>query len=202
MRGERRKSGTGRRIAASAVAALLLAIGGQAPSFAAWDVGALMRLLKSHPAGRARFEETKHVSILDRPLETSGELVFTPPDRLEKRVTSPGSERVVVDRERLVIERGGRRQELALRDYPPVAVLVDGIRDTLAGDREALERTYALTLEGDAHAWRLVLRPRDPEVAKLVTRVEIDGSQARVQRVRIEQADGDRSLMQITPERR
>src|SRR6185437_1540149 len=70
----------------------------------AWDVAALMRLLKEHPAGRARFSETKHVSILDRPLESSGELLFTPPDRLERRVTSPGAERMVADRDRLVVE--------------------------------------------------------------------------------------------------
>jgi hypothetical protein len=32
--------------------------------------------------------------------------------------------------------------------------------------------------------------------------VTIEGAQARVQRVEIEQADGDRSLMQIRPEQR
>jgi len=42
-----------------------------------------------------------------------------------------------------------------------------------------------------------VLRPRDAALAKLVTQVTIEGSQAEVQRVAIEQADGDRSLMRI-----
>jgi hypothetical protein len=168
---------------------------------AAWDVGALMDLLRAHPPGRAHFNETRYVSILDRPLESSGDLVFTPPDRLEKRVTSPGAERLVVDRERLVIDRAGRKQVMALADYPQVAVLIESIRGTLAGDREALERTYALALEGDTRAWRLVLRPRDASLAQLVERVEIQGSGALVQRVAIEQADGDHSFMQITPEK-
>jgi hypothetical protein len=169
------------------------------PSFAAeWDVEALMALLHAHPPGKARFVESKEVSILDRPLESSGELVFTPPGRLEKHVTSPADERLVVDRDRLTIERMGRKQELSLAEYPQVAVLVESIRGTLAGDRAALERTYSLELGGDAKAWRLVLRPRDAAVAKLVTQVTIEGSQAQVQRVTIEQADGDRSLMRIT----
>lgn len=186
---------TGRALRSLAPALLWAAVAQGAD----WDVGVLMDLLRSHPPGRARFNETKQVSILDRPLESSGELVFTPPDRLEKHTTSPGDERMVVDRERMVVERGGRKQVLALRDYPQVAVLIESIRGTLAGDRAALERTYALALEGDARAWRLVLRPLDAELAKLVTRVVIEGAQARVQRVEIEQADGDRSLMQITP---
>jgi len=180
-------------------AALLCGCAALAPSWAAaaWDVAALMQMLREHPPGRVHFVETKEVSVLDRPLESSGELVFSPPDRLEKHVTSPGDERMVADRERLVIERRGRRQELALAEYPEVAVLVESIRGTLAGDRAALEAAYALELQGDAPSWRLTLTPRDAALGKLVTRVMIEGSQAQVQRVTVEQADGDRSLMRI-----
>jgi hypothetical protein len=186
------------RYAARAV--LLCAMTALTSSFAAdWDVAALLQMLRAHPPGRAHFVETKEISVLDRPLESSGELVFTPPDRLEKHVTSPGDERMVADRERLTLERGGRKQELALADYPQVAVLVESIRGTLAGDRVALERLYRLDLWGDAQGWRLTLTPRDAALAKLVTRVTIEGSQASVQRVTVEQADGDRSLMRIIP---
>lgn len=169
------------------------------PFAAQWDVGTLLQMLHAHPPARAHFVETKEISVLDRPLESSGELVFTPPDRLEKHVTSPGDERMVADREHLTLERGGRKQELALADYPQVAVLVESIRGTLAGDRAALERIYRLELGGDAPGWRLTLTPRDAALAKLVTRVVIEGSQASVQRVTVEQADGDRSLMRIIP---
>jgi outer membrane lipoprotein-sorting protein len=185
----------------AAEAILLCAISTLTPSFAAgWDVEALMTLLHANPPARAHFVETKEIStLLDRPLESSGEITFTPPDRLEKHVTRPGDERVIADRERVVIERNGQRRELALADYPQVAVLVESIRATLAGDRAALERTYALELSGAATDWRLTLRPREPAAAKLVTRVTIEGSQAQVRRVTVEQADGDRSLMRIVP---
>jgi hypothetical protein len=183
-------------------AALAIASLAALPAHAAFDVAALMALLRAHPPGRAHFDETKQVSVLDRPLQSSGELVFTPPDRLEKHVTSPGDERIVADRERLVIEHGGHRQVVALGEHPEIAVLVESIRGTLAGDRASLERTYALALSGDAQAWRLVLTPKEAALRQLVSRVAIEGSQARVERVEIEQADGDRSLMQIRPEKR
>ena len=191
-----------RAVGAFACAALLAATSAAAPARAAWDVAALMASLRAHPAGRAHFDETKTVSVLDRPLESSGELLFTPPDRLEKHVTSPGDERIVADRERLVIERGGRRAVLSLAEHPEIAVLVESIRGTLAGDRASLESTYSLALEGGANAWRLVLTPKEEALRQLVARVTIEGSQARVERVEIEQADGDRSLMQIRPEKR
>ena len=188
------------RLARAALLAAALAL--HPAARAAWDVAALMGLLRAHPPGRAHFDETKTVSILDRPLESSGELVFTPPGRLEKHVTSPGDERVVADGERLVIEHAGRRQVIALAEHPEIAVLVESIRGTLAGDRAALERAYRLALHGDANAWRLELTPRDASIAKLVSKVTIEGSQARVDRVHIEQVDGDHSLMQIRPETR
>ena len=183
---------------AAALATALLACAG---AHAAWDLAALMAILRAHPPGRAHFDETKTVSILDRPLESSGELVFTPPDRLEKHQMSPGDERVVADRDRLVVERAGRRPVIDFQEHPEVAVLIESIRGTLAGDRASLERLYALTLSGGERSWRLVLVPRDPALQSLVAKVAIEGSGASVQRVEIEQADGDRSLMQIRPEK-
>ena len=56
-----------------------------------------------------------------------------------------------------------------------------------------------MALEGTEARWRLLLRPLDPAAAALVERVEIAGSGARVATVEIFQADGDRSVMTITP---
>lgn len=185
-----------------AIAASLSGAAFAAAAAGDWSIDALMALLRAHPPARARFDETKTVSILDGPLQSSGELTFTPPARLEKHVTSPGEERVVADGERLVIERGGKRRVIALAQHPEVAVLIESIRATLAGDGAALERVYRVALEGGPGAWRLKLVPLDEAARNLVAKVTIEGAHAEVQRVQVEQADGDRSLMQIRPEKR
>lgn len=169
-----------------------------APSWAAgWTVAQLMDLLARSQPGRAVFNETKFIAILDRPLESSGELRFTPPNRLEKRTLAPGSETLVADGDTLTLEFLGRRHSLALREHPEVAVFIEGIRGTLAGDRAALERSFALSLTGEAERWTLVLRPLAPAAARIVSRIEVGGSRAEVRRIEITQADGDRSLMLI-----
>lgn len=178
---------------------LALLAGAAAANAADFDIGRLMDLLKSQRPGKATFHETKHIAILERPVESTGELLFTPPDRLEKRSSGLNAERMVVDRETLSIERGGRKQTLSLREHPQVAVFIESIRGTLAGDRTSLEKTYTLALEGDARRWRLVLTPRDAQHARIVSRVGITGTQGQVRRIEIEQADGDRSVMVVTP---
>jgi outer membrane lipoprotein-sorting protein len=170
-----------------------------AASAAALGVQELFDSLAHARPARAAFQERKFVTLLDKPVESSGELVFTPPSRLEKRTTAPRAESVVVDGDLLTLERAGRRQSLKLRENPAIAVLVDSIRSTLAGDLRSLTRTYSAALAGDAAQWRLTLRPLDPSLGTLVDHVEIGGSHEQVRRVEIFQADGDRSVMTLTP---
>jgi len=162
-----------------------------------WTIARLMEALAANKASRATFNETRFLSLLDRPLESSGELRFTPPGRLEKRTLAPGAETLVVDGDSVTVERLGKLYSLSLRDHPEVAVFVDSIRGTLAGDRKSLERAYTLSLEGREPRWRLVLRPRDASVARLVESIEGDGAGADLRRIEITQPDGDRSLMLI-----
>lgn len=180
-----------------AIAALAAAL--HASAAGDWNLNRLFEMLAREKPGRVKFEERKYLSLLDRPVESSGELSFIPPHTMEKRTLTPKPERVVIDRERLTIERAGKTYSMGLRENPGVAVLVESIRGTLAGDLASLTRTYSAGLDGDAGNWRLRLRPLDPSLATLLERVEIAGSQARVRSVEIFQADGDRSVMSLSP---
>ena len=54
-------------------------------------------------------------------------------------------------------------------------------------------------MAGDAVLWRLTLRPIDPSLGTFVEHIEIAGSKGQVRTVEIFQADGDRSVMTLTP---
>jgi outer membrane lipoprotein-sorting protein len=188
-------SRTGLRRLLGALALGLAASGPQAAG--GWDLAALMALLGSQEAGRAHFVEHKHLAILDRPVESSGELRFRAPDRLEKLTLAPRPESLVLEGDTLTVVRDARRHVLKLSDYPQVAAFIDSIRGTLAGDRAALERVYALELAGSAEGWTLTLLPRDARMAESVVRITIDGARAQLREIEILQADGDRSVMEI-----
>jgi hypothetical protein len=159
----------------------------------------LFQSLAGDKPRRATFHEKKMLALLDKPVESSGELVFTPPSRLEKRTTRPREESIVIEGDVATIERAGKRQTLKLSQYPAIAVLIDSIRSTLAGDLASLTKTYSTAVSGDAGHWRLTLRPLDPSLGSLVEHVEISGAQSQVRAVEIFQADGDRSVMTLTP---
>jgi outer membrane lipoprotein-sorting protein len=182
-------------LAAIVAAAALLAW--SAPAFAAWDLQQLMDSLARNKSGRATFVETKHISMLDRPIESSGELVFTAPDRLEKRTLKPKPESMIVQGGELSIERGGRQYRVQLQAQPQLAAFIDSIRGTMAGDRQSMERNYRLELQGTQQAWVLQLVPRDNQMRGVIRQIRISGAQDQVKSGEISQADGDSSLMLI-----
>ena len=168
-----------------------------APVQAAWDVAQLMQGLAQNKSGRASFVETKYIAMLDKPVESSGELLFTAPGRLEKRTFKPKPESVLVENGTLTVERGKRRNVLRLQDYPELVAFTESIRGTLAGDTAALKRIYTLDLEGTQESWTLSLRPIEAKMQELVQRIRIGGSHAEVKSIEIEQTDKDRSVMVI-----
>jgi outer membrane lipoprotein-sorting protein len=169
------------------------------PALAAWDVAQLMQGLAQNKSGRASFVEKKYIAVLDRPVESSGELVYTAPDRLEKRTLKPKPESMLIDSGTLTVERGNRRMTLRLQDYPELVAFTESIRGTLAGDVAALRRIYNLDLDGTEERWTLTLRPIETKMLEVVQRIRIGGSRAEVKTIEIAQTDKDRSVMTITP---
>ena len=162
-----------------------------------WNVARLMQSLAQQRGGKVAFSEKKYIALLDRPVESSGELVYQPPARLEKRTLKPNFESLVLDRDTLVVERGKQKYTLQLQQYPEITAVVDSIRSTLAGDLKALERQYRVDLQGDPERWTLTLLPSDARIAAIVQRIQISGTRDELRQIEMLLADGDRSVMNI-----
>jgi hypothetical protein len=156
-----------------------------------------MDALAQRQHGHVTFVEHKFLAVLDRPLESSGELVYEAPDRLEKRTLKPKLETLVVERGVVTAQRGRHRYVLDLREYPQVVPLIESIRATLAGDRTSLERVFRLTFDGSVDHWALLLVPLDARVAGTVKQIRIEGTMDNIHSVEIMEADGDRSVLTI-----
>lgn len=164
-----------------------------------WGIEQLMQSLATTRSGHASFVEKKSIAILDKPVESSGELFYSAPDRLEKRTLKPKAESMLLDKDKLTIEQRGKKHVLSLQSYPEIAAFIDSIRGTLAGDRKALERTYQLSMEGNEQSWNLTLLPVQDKMKKVVAKINIAGSGNTLRTIDIKQTDGDSSLMTITP---
>jgi outer membrane lipoprotein-sorting protein len=187
----------------AALLAAIVFLAASAVDAADWGVQQLMHELSQVKSTKARFVERKDIAILNAPLESSGTLLYTAPDRLEKHTLAPGAESLILDRDRLTLESKARNQRrtFALRDYPEIGAFVESIRSTLAGDLATLNRYYQVGLEGSRSRWRLTLKPTEAAMQRAVSEIRMEGSGDSIGSIEITETNGDRSVMTITPEK-
>ena len=204
---ERRRALLPRPLVGCAVLGWLLVIGGPPLVSSAAEsadesavFGELLRLLAERRHDHVTFTEVQQLAILDRPLHSSGELLYDAPDRLEKRTLEPRREDLVLEHGMLSVERDHHRRSVALRDFPQAVPLVESLRATLAGDRAALARYFTVQFSGTLAHWTLELTPTDATVERSVQHIVITGETDRIRTVQIRQSDGDTSTLTIGAE--
>ena len=169
------------------------------PACAAFDVGQLLDGLARQQGGKAKFVEKKYISLLDKPVVSTGEMSYAAPDRLEKRTLTPRVETLLLDKDLLSIERDKQKLTINLSNQPEALAFIDSIRGTLTGNRVALEKNYLLHLGGTEDKWVLTLLPSDQKISALVLRIVVSGSKSQIRSIEYLQADGDRSVMNLEP---
>jgi hypothetical protein len=161
------------------------------------DLDRIMSALAQRKHGHVTFVEKKFIALLDRPIESSGELLYDAPDRLEKKTLKPRPESLVLEGGVISAQRGRHHYVLDVKQYPQVMPFIESIRATLAGDRAALERTFKVEIVGNFEDWTLVLLPADSKLTRTVKEIHIEGEKDLIRLVEIREADGDRSLLTI-----
>ena len=174
----------------------------QAPPTVGWDLPQLMQGLAQRPTSQGKFTERKYLSVLNRPLESSGTLMFQAPGHLEKHTLVPKAEDLVLDQGVLTIDSKAHNinRTLVLQEYPAVWAFVESIRSTLSGDQATLERFYTIALDGDATKWRMRLLPIEQKTREMVREIVITGHGNRVAGIEMRESNGDHSSMTVVDE--
>jgi hypothetical protein len=163
------------------------------------ELDRVMQQLAQRHHGHATFIEQTNSHLLKDPVQSSGELWFDASGRLEKKVLTPQPEDLLLDGDQLQIIRGGRQRTASLQQFPQFAPLFDGLRQTLAGDRAALERSFDLSLDEQSGSWTLTLKPLQPQLAHWIELIRISGQDGTVREVLTQRRNGDHSIMKLTP---
>jgi Outer membrane lipoprotein carrier protein LolA-like len=190
----------GATLALARVAGPLHALDGAPAANGAPAFAEVMGLFAARSRGHVAFTEIHEMAMLKQPVESSGELIYVAPDRLEKHTLQPKPETLILDHGVLSAQHGRHKYTVALSEAPQVVPFVESVRATLAGDTAALQRYFSVGFEGDVARWRLTLLPRDPAIAKSVKEIHMDGARDAIRTVEIRESDGDRSLLNIGPE--
>src|SRR5688572_22112296 len=131
------------------------------------DADALIaRLAKPAPA-TVTFTEVRFSRLLREPLIVSGELGYSGPTSLDRRIATPYREHTAIRGESVKVEREGEKpRSFALKHAPELRGLLSGFSAMLSGDTTALRQNFAVTMTGDDNAWILELTPTDAKALR------------------------------------
>ena len=181
----------------AALAAIVLAVAAPAAESEAKEpesLAALLARFRELPGLEARFHEVKKLALLKAPLISEGTIHFAPPDRLARRTTRPAASTLVVDAHQVRFGDAEGSQSIPLDGNPVVRLFVDAFLKVLAGDREALERIFAIELRASARGWAMALEPRLAPMTDVIERILLEGRGAVVSRMVVREKDGDETV--------
>ena len=158
----------------------------------------LMRAFAQSGAVRASFQESRMLTVLVDPIETTGQLYFLPPKRLARVTRWPTPSRVIVDDRVVVLEDGLGRRELNLKKSPVGQSLIGGIVLLLGGDLEGLNRLYETAYEAHGEAWTLTMLPINANLRSMIREIRAEGRGRDITRLTTVETNGDITTTQLT----
>jgi outer membrane lipoprotein-sorting protein len=196
---------SGVRSASCALAALLLA---PAARGAACDsTAACLQVLAAAQASTrtfdARFVQTKHVSLLDEPLVSTGRIRFRRPDHVRLDLETPQAATILIAA-RSVTVPGLAPSEQRAMEGSPMASMFTELGALFAGSLERAPAHFDVAARADGDAVRVTLSPTAPDYQRLFRTIALRfaGPEMIIQSMRLDDALGDRLEVELRDVRR
>jgi hypothetical protein len=153
------------------------------------------RLVLPTPA-ITHFVEVRYSALLTRPMVASGELEYRGPRSLQKRILAPYREQQIIDGDQVTVQREGEKtRRFSLQRTPELQGILDSLGSLLAGDADALARTFIVTMDQGAAGWTLHLAPRSERAQRQLREIMVTGRDDKPDCFVTSEPDGDASFL-------
>ena len=149
------------------------------------------------PPDRVAFREERHNQLLKEPLLLTGYLEYLGVGRLRKVVETPFQESLLIEADRIEVERDGKTRKLRVSRSKTMRAMLGGIEAVLAGQSAKLEAVFAYELSGTESSWSLQLEPLSRKIAKQLSGLLIKGDDKSVLSIRFDLKGGEWHQMDI-----
>ena len=189
------------RAGLAALALAMSALAGAAPSEAPQEsalVSQVAAQLAQARGVRAQFVQTQTLQALQKPLVSSGTLLFVRDQGAIWRIEQPTRMTyVMTDAGVTTLDANDKPMARGARNAAGVAQVSRMMRAMLAGDLSALYSQFSVNAQGNASRWQLKLTPAQPQLAQALRGLDLAGD-TYVRSIRIRSANGDETRIDFT----
>jgi len=160
---------------------------------AAVPVAKIQSMLAKPPVMCGRFDQSKQLAGMKKPLASSGRFCVVAGKGVLWRTLQPFPSTLRLTRDEIVNYQGDRvAMRLDAKTEPTVRMINSVLFSLLGGDLAQLNTLFDIDGSVDATSWNVTLKARSPALAKAIGGIKLDGG-AYVKNIVISEAGGDRT---------
>jgi Outer membrane lipoprotein carrier protein LolA-like len=154
----------------------------------------LTQILRYHKGAGlvANFAEEKKVLILQRPLRSTGQVIFLPQKGLYRQLVTPFQQELLITTT-AVHQRDyqGRVETMALDKLPFAKALVEGFLTVFSGSWESIYSHFQVYFFSADPQWKLGLIPKHTMMSQIISCIILEGETHQVLSLWVHESNGD-----------
>ena len=163
------------------------------PAQAAAPVARIQAMLAKPPIMCGRFDQTKQLAGMKKPLASNGRFCVVAGKGVLWRTLQPFPSTLRLTRDEIVNYQGDRvAMRLDAKTEPTVRMINNVLFSLLSGDLGQLESLFEVDGTVDATSWNVALKARQAALEKAVGTIKLDGG-AYVKNIVMSEAGGDKT---------
>ena len=163
------------------------------PARAAAPVARIQAMLAKPPIMCGRFDQTKQLAGMKKPLASNGRFCVVAGKGVLWRTLQPFPSTLRLTRDEIVNYQGDRvAMRLDAKTEPTVRMINNVLFSLLSGDLGQLESLFEVDGTVDANSWNVALKARQAALEKAIGTIKLDGG-AYVKNIVMSEAGGDKT---------
>ncbi|NVD98561.1 outer membrane lipoprotein carrier protein LolA [Massilia sp. BJB1822] len=162
---------------------------------AAAPVAKIQAMLAKPDVLCGRFDQTKHLAGMKKPLASNGRFCVVAGKGILWRTLKPFPNTLRLTRDEIVHFQGERvAMRLEAKNEPVVRMINSVLFSLLGGDLAQLDKLFEVDGTADAASWQVALKAREPGLAKAIGAISLEGG-AYVKNIVMNEASGDKTVI-------
>jgi hypothetical protein len=150
----------------------------------------------------ADYEETKIITLLTKPLISSGQLWFLSSSQVIKVQLKPFVIYTKISNNTIVqLDDLGKKDIISVSRYGALKAFTSAFIGLFSGDIDKLNKHYTIHKKKEPRMWRVGLKPKDKTIRELLKGIIVSGSSRSPETVQIFHSSGDLTSLKITNRR-
>lgn len=160
------------------------------------SLSSIMARMSPESAIRIRYQETRHLQLMDKPWQGSGYFYVNPEGVMIREQVKPERELMAVQQAQMFYfnPTQNRHYQSRIDASKPMGFQVTSFQALVNGDLIRLQSLYQITLQATEDHWSITLVPKQDLGDESLAKVVVSGQNGQaVQTIKLYQQDGDDS---------